>query len=56
MTLLVHLLQYQLHLSEITDTDIQPIMTDTDYRTDYLIIIIIHTYHIYTNKHFICRQ
>ena len=36
MTLLVHLLQYQLHLSEITDRDTKkkmPIMTDTDYQS-----------------------
>ena len=32
MTLLAHLLQYQLHLSEITDTDTDT--TDTNYRSN----------------------
>ena len=45
MTLLVHILQYRLHLSEITNIDNLKkwlIMTDTDYRTYYRYIINLH--------------
>ena len=39
MTSLVYLLQYQLHLLDITDTDTKikhhPMMSDTDYQSNF---------------------